>query len=211
MTSLPTYWCQRCRSPLEPNADLQRPPWSTAEWIREFTLAQDGGALPPERFLETALLWDDEYLYAAYRSAPALVPVTKRENNSDLWKEHAVELFLAAEDTGYYEIEVNPLGAVLDLHFPHENADWIAARQWDAEGLRSAVSTTLFGNKEVWSTEFALPWVDMPALFRQDDEMRAQICRSGGRPDGTFELPAWGPVRFQFCESASMGRILLVP
>ncbi|MEW6752045.1 MAG: carbohydrate-binding family 9-like protein [Candidatus Latescibacterota bacterium] len=215
MRPTPTYRCRRTPAPLDPNADLDRAPWSTASWIFDFRLLGTDDPLPPERFLEACLLWDEEHLYAAYRSAPSLVPVTRAHRDEDLWTECAVELFLAA-GAGYYEFEVNPRGALLDLHFPHEDdEDWLACRAWDAAGIRwtARQAESPAGGTPGWQAELALPWAAVPALSRQrgpeGEVLAVQICRSGYRPDGTGELPAWGPAQQRFCERAGMGSVLL--
>jgi hypothetical protein len=214
MTHTPTCRCRRAGSSLEPSGDTARAAWRAAEWISEFRLANGGTQLPPDRYLRAALLWDDEALYAAWESAPSLVPVTKTEHDADLWEECTVELFLAA-GAGYYEIEVNPRGAVLDLHFPNEeDDDWLKYRSWDAEEMRWAVRPGSLDGLQPWTAELSLPWAAVPALTRETVDgqvcLWAQVCRSQRQPDGTFELPAWGPVQGKFCQRRFMGRVLLV-
>jgi len=152
----------------------------------------------------------------AFDSAPSLIPVTRSERDQDLWEECSAEIFLAA-GCGYYEIEINPLGAVLDLHFPDEvQEDWQTCARWDAEGLRWAVgSSSIPGRGEGgWSAELAIPWTALPELTRGEYQgrpcVRAQLCRSQGQREGGYELAAWGPVQGQFCERTAMGRVLLV-
>jgi len=213
MTHIPTYSCRPAGSRLGPSADTARAPWRAAEWITEFRLAGGGSRLAPERYLRAALLWDDEALYAAWESAPSLVPVTRTERDADLWEECAVELFLAAGE-GYYEIEVNPRGAVLDLHFPNEeDDDWLTHRGWNAEGMTWAVQSASEDGLQPWVAELRLPWTAVPELTRERVGGKmclwAQVCRSQRGPDGIFELPAWGPVQAKFCERRAMGRIVL--
>ena len=215
MTTTPDYLCRRAALAAEPEAALDAPPWSQATWITEFTDVATATRLPPERFLHAALLWDDEALHVAWRSAPSLVPVTKGTRDDDLWTECTVELFLAA-GAGYYEFELNPLGAVLDLHFPDEDDDdWRRHRAWDAPDLRWAVRSLGPGvaGTVPWAAQMRIPWHALPELSRDMQEgvevLRAQVCRSGRTPEG-YEVPAWGPVRERFCEHAAMGRVLLV-
>lgn len=213
MAHIPTCRCRRAGSPLEPSGDTARAAWRAAEWITEFRLAGGGGPLAPERYLRAALLWDDEALYAAWESAPSLVPVTKTERDADLWDECTVELFLAAGE-GYYEIEVNPRGAVLDLHFPNEeDDDWLKHRGWDAEGMMWAVQPVSEDGLQPWTAELRLPWAAVPELTRETVDgqvgLWAQVCRSQRGPGEAFELPAWGPVEGKFCERRAMGQVVL--
>lgn len=218
MADTPTYYCSRAGSPLRPSGDTARPAWAAAEWITEFQLAGGGGSLPEDRYLRAALLWDDEALCVAWESAPSLIPVTNTERDGDLWAQCAVELFLAAGD-GYYEIEVNPRGAVLDLHFPNEDEDdWLEYRSWNAAGMTWAVQPASDDGLQPWTAELRLPWAAVPDLSRDTVDgqvsLQAQICRSQAGPaqEGSgdfFELPAWGPVRSKFCERRAMGRVVL--
>jgi hypothetical protein len=213
MRPVPVYRCTRAISPLDPTADLTRPPWRAAAWLDDFRQLGTDDAMPPERALGVALLWDDQHLYAAFRSAPSLVPVNRWQRDEDLWTECAVEFFLAA-GAGYYEFEINPRGALLDLHFADEqDDDWRAARTWDAAGIRWAVRDG--GEGDSWQAEVALPWAAVPHLTRQastaGEVLQVQLCRSGSRPDLSWELPVWGPATRAFCERSGMGRVVLVP
>ncbi len=212
----PNYECQKIATAPIPDARLDQSPWKEATWIDEFRLIDTGLELMDERYLQAAVLWNDAGLYVGFRSAPSLVPVTRTQRDSDLWTECAVELFLAA-GAGYYEIEINPLGAVLDLHFPDEDAnDWEQYRAWDAAGMTWAVRSTGRPGSGVagWEAELSLPWSAVPQMTRDTgdtgDVIWAQLCRSTRRPDGTTEMPAWGPAQRRFCDHAGMGRLQLV-
>ena len=211
----PSYDCQWVTDAPAPDARLDQPPWLDAVWIDQFRLIDTGEMLTDERYLQAALLWDDEALYIGFRSAPSLVPVTKTQRDDDLWTECAAELFLAA-GAGYYEIEINPLGAVLDLHFPDEEADdWQRCRNWDAKGMTWAVRSMGRPGSGIagGEAELSLPWSAVPEITRETgdegDTIWAQLCRSGRRPDGSSELPAWGPAQGSFCDHAGMGRVRL--
>jgi len=215
MRPTPTYACHRTPESLEPCGETGRPAWQRAERLTAFHLAGGEGALASGRYLRAALLWDDEALYAAWESAPSLVPVTRAERDADLWTECAVELFLAAGE-GYYEIEVNPRGAVLDLHFPSEDEDdWLKHRSWDAQGMAWAVSPESEDGLQPWAAELRLPWSAVPEVSRAEADgqvaLRAQICRSQADLEGGFELSAWGPVVSAFCERQAMGVVVLQP
>jgi hypothetical protein len=213
----PTYQCRRAEVPRQLSAELDVAPWSQAEWITAFGLVPEGESLSEERFMHAALLWDDEALHAAWRSAPSLIPVTKTTRDDDLWTECTVELFLAA-GSGYYEFEVNPLGAVLDLHFPDEaEQDWKRCARWDAEGLEWAVRSLglVSGGLAPWAAQMRIPWEALPLLHREPgahgDALRGQVSRSCFDAEGVGEAAAWGPVGGAFCERAAMGRLVLSP
>ena len=219
MPDLPIYRCRRLASrAAAPTADLDQPPWSETEWIEDFTLVGGQERLSADRFLAAAARWDDHGLYVAYKSAPSLVPVTKPQRDDDLFNECTVEIFIAA-GKGFYEIEVNPLGAVLDLHCPdeREERDWRPQARWDAEGMRWAVRgmrSTDVRADEAWMAELAVPWAAMPEVtrvrFEGVDSLRINLCRCQTRPDGTGELTSWTAARQRFSELDAMGRLVLV-
>ena len=214
MTSdLPIYRCRRIFESFEPSAHLDRPPWNASEWIEDFKgTGEQQGPLPAHRFLRAACHWDQEHLYLAFVSAPSLVPVTKTERDDDIFNECAVELFLAA-GPGFYEFEINPLGAVLDLYCPHEEqeADWQRQALWDAPDLKWAVDAPSAG--ATWTAEMRLPWAAVPLANREEFDgcpcLRGNFCRSGRHPDGSYEPVSWAPVEARYNEVKAMGYILL--
>ena len=213
MSNLPTYRCRRISGPLEPSAHFDRPPWDASEWIEDFEgVGQQQGPLSAHRFLRAACHWDREYLCVAFVSAPSLVPVTKTARDDDLFNECAVELFLAAGQ-GFYEFEINPLGAVLDLYCPHEDqeADWRPQARWDAAELKWAVEAP--SADASWSAEMRLPWAAIPLVNREEFDgypcLRGNFCRSGKRPAGSYEPASWTRVNGRYSELKAMGYILL--
>ena len=216
MTDLPIYRCRRLHQAPDLSVRLERPPWSDAEWIRAFRTVGAGEDTPAvDRFLLAAAAWDDEALYVAFASGPSLVPVTKTQRDDDLFDECTVEIFLAA-GIGFYEVEINPLGAVLDLHCPDERQeeDWRKQAEWNAEGMRWAVRAQGENGGHGWMAELILPWSAMPLVTKETHEgvecLRANLCRSQRRPDGTFELTSWTDVKQRFSELDVMGKLLLV-
>ena len=210
---LPIYRCRRLREPLEPGGQIDRPPWNASEWVEDFiATGEQKDPLPAHRFLRAACRWDQQHLYLAFVSAPSLVPVTKTGRDDDIFNECAVELFLAAGE-GFYEFEINPLGAVLDLYCPHEDqeADWQTQARWDAAGLQWAVGALAAGAG--WSAEMRLPWADIPLVNREEVDgcpcLRGNFCRSGKRPDGSYEPASWARMDKRYSELEAMGYMLL--
>ena len=153
MTSnLPICRCRRISEALEPSGHLDRSPWNESEWIEGFVgNREQRGPVPAHRSPRVACRWDPEHLYVALVSAPSLVPVTKTERDDDIFIECAVELFLAAGH-GFYEFEINPLGAVLDVYGPHEEqeADGQRPARWDAGSVLVRISEEGTEVEEVW-------------------------------------------------------------
>jgi hypothetical protein len=162
-------------------------------------------------YLSAAAMWDDEALYVSYVADPALIPVTMRQRDDDLFNECAVEVFLKAGG-GYYEIEINPLGTVLDLHFPDvAEQDWRAMARYDVPGMRWRVGET--GEGDRWWAQVAIPWQGVPEVTRGTFEgqpcVYGNFARSQVLPGGDYDLTTWTPAQEAFCELDAMGCIVL--
>ena len=207
MSSIPSYRCKRATDP----PALDGGAWDGAETI-EAALHLLGK--PQERsvsHLSLAAMWDDDALYVSYLSDPSPVPVTMRERDDDLFDECAVEVFLRA-GVGYYEIEINPLGTVLDLHFTEvEVEDWRAMALFNVNGLRWRVGEA--GADGRWWAQVAIPWNGVPATTRGtcDGEpcVFGNFARSQKLPNGEYDLTSWSPAREAFCEPDAMGCLIL--
>jgi hypothetical protein len=112
------YYCRKIENGLSIDGDLSKEQWRAAEAM----LLSDtvtGGA--PGLATEVRLLWDDHYLYAAFRCQDDAVFATMTAFNDRLYEEDVVELFLDdnCDRTTYIELEVNPLNAL--LHYSIHN------------------------------------------------------------------------------------------
>ena len=207
----PVYCCRRALTPPNVDGRVSGTVWEAVPRLGPELHIIGTASDRSRHFLETAVLHDDEALYVSFVSDPAPVPVTKRTRDDDLFNECAVELFLRA-GKGYYEIEVNPLGAVLDLHFPDvAEEDWRKCAKWDLPGLRWAVAETGIGGR--WCAQMAVPWAGVPEASRAEHEgnvcLFANFARSQRLPDGAFDLTTWSPAQRAFCELERMGSLVL--
>ena len=158
-----------------------------------FTDAVTGVA--PKQGTEVRATWNDNewrLLFVAEDSDPW---ATMTERDAPLYEEETVEVFFdPAGDLGsYFEIEVNPLGTVLDLVLRKSRSGCKGDRAWDCDGLRTFVRRHAQG----WSAEMAIPFASVtnsPPLI--GSRWRANFCRID-RPsrDGSLprELTAWSP------------------
>ena len=60
------------------------------------------------------VLWDDENLYVAYRVEEPFVHARFTTNNSPIYYDNDVELFIAGRDA-YYEFEINGFNTVYEV------------------------------------------------------------------------------------------------
>jgi hypothetical protein len=172
-------------------------PWKAAATL-EMVRNRDGAQAP--RKTEARLLYDDEFLYFAFRVEDDNVWSTYEQRDAHLWKEEVVEVFIQAdpEKPSYLELEVNPKGAFLDIYLldirkplPYES--------WNSHGVRWAalVDGTVDGQAgdRGWSSEIALPLRDAATAKhlppKPGDRWRLNLYRIDRKP---FELLlAWSP------------------
>ncbi len=119
------------------------------------------------------------------------VVATLTERDDPLWKEDVFEVFLSAEDPPrrYFEVEVNPLGAIFDARVESPELTRGSMRvdaAWDCPGLTARVTL----RPDRWSALLAIP---LEPLFgeAQPGRLRANFYRiDRGDPD---EFTAWSP------------------
>ena len=155
--------------------------------------AQDGAdPLYPTR---VRVLDDGSRLFVRFDCADSDVWATHTKRDAPLWEEEVVEVFLAAGrgvPTRYFEIEVNPLGALFDaivLSPDGRRSTMSVDPSWDPPGIAVRVSRVA---PDGWSAEVALPWGDCfpgatPAV------LRANFFRVERPRNGAAEFSSWSP------------------
>src|SRR5262245_5031254 len=155
--------------------------------------AQDGGdPLYPTR---VRLPEDGARLFVRFDCADPDVWATHTEHDAPLWEEEVVEIFLAGGGevpTAYFEIEVNPLGALFDAKVLNPDGRRATMRVdlgWNPPGLRARV---IRDAPTGWTAEIALPWAECfpdgtPSL------LRANFFRIERPRAGPPEHSCWSP------------------
>jgi len=135
--------------------------WKRATESPVFTAAEGSPAMKGET--RAKLLWDDEFLYAFVEAEDEDVHSQYTENDSDMWREDVVELFIDADGNrrGYIELQVNPHNAQFDAWFATTRGG-PSDKAWSAN-MKSAVaidgSLAERGDDKGWSVEIAIPLV----------------------------------------------------
>lgn len=209
----PSYPVHRAGSPIRVDGKLDDAAWAQAPAI---TLVNNFDGSPSPLKTEARLLYDDQFLYVAFRAADENIWATMKKRDQHLWEEEVVELFVQPNPThpSYIEIEVNPLGTLLDIFLldvrkplPYES--WNSARiKWGVH-----VDGTVDGrpgDKE-WTVEIALPFEDCvtaPHLPpRPGDRWRLNLYRTDRKPRHV-DL-AWSPtLQDDFHVPAKFGEIV---
>jgi hypothetical protein len=195
---LPVYEVARTRVQINVDGKLDDPSWAKASPVGDFVNNSDGSA--SQYKTEAKVLYDDHFLYFSFRCVDDNIWATLKRRDEHLWEEEVVEVFVQADprQPSYIELEVNPLGTMLDIYLLDVRKP-LHYESWNSEKLRWAVQVIgtvdgKGGDKE-WTSEIALPMEDIvtaPHLPPQPgDRWRLNLYRGESRP--THAEIAWSP------------------
>jgi hypothetical protein len=203
---------------------LDEPVWQRTGSTGPLVGPLDGRPAPGSGVQASARIgWDDEYLYvgAVVYDADPVTPFRPDEVDPHLWERaSAVELMIQPGDPGdnreYYEIQVDPAGAVWDTRFDDYNRPVGGARfghqEWSA-ALRKAATVERGAGR--YTLEIALPWSSLASSRasvppRAGDTWRVNVYSFR---DGQRDALAWSPTLGQgnFHRSARFGRVVFAP
>ena len=193
----PLYEVFRSAAPVQVDGKLDEPHWSSAPAF-EFVNNADGTASP----LATRAWagYDDDYLYFAFQVSDDNIWASMSERDQHLWTEEVVEVFLQADPNhpSYIELEVNPLGTMLDI-FLLDIRKPLPYASWNSAGLKWAVQVEgsvdgQAGDRQ-WTCEIALPLEDVATAAhlppRPGDRWRLNLYRVEKLPEKAGL--AWSP------------------
>ena len=205
LLTAPTYTVHRTASLIRIDGKLDDAAWSAAAPV---VLVMNSDGTPSPQRTEARMLYDDRFLYVAFRAEDEEIWATMRKRDQHLWKEEVVEVFVQPSPAhpSYIEVEVNPLGTVLDIFLLDVHKP-LPYESWNSSKLQWAVETK---GKE-WTVEIALPLEDCvtaPHLPpRRGDRWRLNLYRTDRKPR---ELnTAWSPtLKNDFHVPARFGEIV---
>jgi Carbohydrate-binding family 9 len=194
----PVYEVSRTSVAIKVDGKLDDPSWSKVQSTGKFTNNSDGSSAKYET--EAKILYDDNFLYVSFRSVDENIWSTFKRRDAHLWEEEVVEVFVQADPlrSNYIELEVNPLGTMLDIYLLDVRKP-LRYESWNSEKLKWAVQVTgtvdgKDGDRE-WSCEMALPLEDVVTAQRlpprAGDRWRFNLYRVESRP--VPALLAWSP------------------
>jgi Carbohydrate-binding family 9 len=211
---LRVYEVFRSGTPIKVDGKLDDAPWAKAHRIDDFVLNLDGSPAPYKT--EARVLYDDNFLYFSFRSVDDNIWATFKQRDQHLWDEEVVEVFLQADpqQPGYIELEVNPLGTMLDIYLldirkPLHYESWNSQKlKWRVEVIGTVDGK---GGDQEWTCEIALPMEDIvsaPHLPpRAGDRWRLNLYRVEQKP--VPALLAWSPtLKDDFHMPAMFGEIV---
>jgi Carbohydrate family 9 binding domain-like len=192
------YTVMRTLGPIKVDGVFDEPSWRAAKSTGAFR-ANDGSDSATSK-VEARMLWDDSNLYFAFECEDTDLTATMRKRDEHLWKEEVVEIFIDpdGDEKNYIELEVNPLGAFLDLFvltpvipIPYESYNIPAKWAVKVDGTIQNSSDRDRG----WSVELAMPLKDAvtaPNLPpKNGDRWRLNLYRIERKPKD--QLIAWSP------------------
>jgi hypothetical protein len=179
----------------EVSLDWNRAPWDGIE-CAELQLAENG--LKPRQGTQVKAGWDAECLRLFFFAEDSRPWATLTERDAPLYKEEVVEVFLdPVGDLGaYFEFEVNPNNAVLDLCVRKIRSGYRKDFRWRCEGLQTVTRRFEGG----WAAELSIPFKSVAGQSPfPRTQWRANFTRIDRPPTLPRELSAWSPTgRAQF-------------
>jgi hypothetical protein len=172
-------------------ADFHAPAWQDAERV-ELRVGTDGTVPKQRSWVRCA--WTQDEWRVLFENEDTDPWATHTERDAPLFEEETVEVFIdpIGDLESYYEIETNPLSALLDIVFRRSRSGYKGDWSWNCEGLRVGARIA----RGLWVSEFAIPFASVATPPVSGTVWRANFCRID-RPsrDGSLprELTAWSP------------------
>jgi hypothetical protein len=162
----PKYEVRRAPSRITVDGRLDDPAWRAAA-IAEllFPWSAQTGA---KQKTAVRLLWDADYLYAAYQCDDADVVAHFDKRDDPTYRDDAVELFINPKPSQnfYYGLEMNARATLYDYFYAHPQ---LLLKRIDFSGvlLATHVDGTLNQTSDKdrgWTLELAIPWKNFDEL-----------------------------------------------
>ena len=209
----PVYEVARTSVPIRVDGVLDEPAWEKTQPLGKFYSSRDGAPSS----LETVgkVLYDDKFVYFASRFVDENIWATMKNRDEHLWTEEVMEVFLRADpsSTSYIELEVNPLGTLIDIYLVDMRKP-IPYRSWNSDKIQWAVKVdgTVDGEPgdREWTCEIALPLEDVvPAVNtppKPGDRWIFNMYRVEKRPAPAGL--AWSPTGADFHRPNRFGQLV---
>ena len=173
----------------DPLADQHLEPWRR---VSSLNLVLNNGSGTPEQGTEVRIGHDGHSFRVLFVCEDLAPWATLTQRGAPLYTEEVVEVFLdvAGDGLAYYELELNPNNAVLDVFVRRVRNGFRKDFRWRCEGLRTAVRLIAGG----WAGEFAIPFESVCAKPPQPGvRWRANFTRIDRPKDRPRELSSWSP------------------
>jgi hypothetical protein len=115
----PDYIAQKIPENINIDGNIKKEIWKNATWSKRFVDMVSGQ--PGMYNTQTALLWNDTFLYIAFTAEEPFVEAKLSERDSLIFLEKDLEVFIDGGDC-YYELEVNAMNTVYEVFFIWKDA-----------------------------------------------------------------------------------------
>ena len=173
-----TYDCHYAAKPIEVNGLLDDLQWQRAGLV-DFKIPVSLNK--PLSKTEGRLLWDEHYIYAAFKAYDKDIFSYLTDRDSPTCNEDVLEIFLKTDPDKepYFNFEINAQNTVYDAFNVKRNAggpDHHRWSHWNCAGLESAVTIkgTLNEHEDVdecWQLVVAVPYNDLPTLAGREPKV----------------------------------------
>lgn len=161
------YTVNRASATLQIDGQLTESDWIAAPRTERFVWYTDGAATRLNT--QAKMLWDEAYLYIGFICEDPDVWGTFKNRDDHLWNGEVVEILCDPDGDGlnYFEVQVNPLGTLLDLLLNRAySVGGKANLTWNLDSLRADVwvDGTLNNLSDVdsqWTCEIRLPFSEL--------------------------------------------------
>lgn len=210
----PQYHVHRTTSPIKIDGVINEEVWEKTPEVGPFLDNRTGTKSGPET--TGRILYDDEFLYFAFTLQDDNIWATFTNRDDHLWLEEVIEVYLVPDPEGsnYIELEVNPLGTMIDIYLLDIRKP-LPYKSWNSSGLEWAVTVdgTVDGNPgdQGWQCEIKFPLADAvtaPNLPPEGgDAWGMNLYRIENRPQKAGL--AWSPtMKNDFHAPSMFGRLI---
>ncbi len=183
---------------------LTREAWKNQRGL--VLVENDTGGEPLQR-TEVRVGWDVHALWVLFVAEDSRPWATLMGRDQPLYTEEVFEVFLDpfGDGAAYFELEVNPNNAVLDVAMRRIRSGYRKDFSWRCEGLQTAAALIPGG----WAAELRIPFESVVCERpRAGDEWRVNFTRIDRPENGPRELSAWSPTGMaQFHLPERFGRL----
>jgi hypothetical protein len=182
---LPHYHAKKIRKSITIDGKIDERIWEKAKWTNDFVDITGDKMKKPRFSTKCKILWDEEHLYiAAHLEEPHLY-ATLNKHDDIIYREHDFEVFLdpGADQTNYFEIEVNALNTTMELFMnkPYKKGGTYDMN-WNAEGMVTAVNLkgSLNDQNDIdsgWTLEMKIPFTALEKENRPYKPKRGSTWR----------------------------------
>jgi hypothetical protein len=172
-------------------------PWRAPAGAFPVRLRRSTDGAPPRLATTVSAYYDDDCLTFVFSGSDDHVEATYFSHDDPLYEEDVVEVFLApSHPAEYYEIEVNPNGAMFDAHIlsPQGSRETMRAdRSWQSGALAAVRKNVEADGTTTIDTLLRVPFGAFGDGARPDGPWRCNLFRIDRHPTQGDEYSAWRP------------------